>query len=69
MIEGIVSQKIGEFLQREAIERQLHFSEVEAGMKLQEVKDKNGEVVGYAPYYYLRVKGKFERYVELSELL
>lgn len=69
MIEGMISQKIGEFLEKEAISRGVQFNEVEAGMKLQEVKDKEGNVKGFKPYYFLRVHGKFVRYVELSELL
>jgi len=69
MIEGMISQKIGEFLEKEAHERGLAFNDVEAGMKLQEIKDKEGSVKGYRPYYFLRVQGKFARYVELSELL
>jgi len=69
MIEGMISQKIGEFLQKEALERGVNYNEVEAGMKLQEIKDKEGNVKGFKPYYFLRVNGKFIRYVELSELL
>lgn len=69
MIQTIISQKIAEFLANEAKQRNLDNSQVEAGIKLQETKDKNGEVKSIRPYFFLRVNGKFERYVELDELL
>jgi hypothetical protein len=69
MIQGMIDGKIAEFLAKEAANNNVAFNEVEAGMKLQERKDKNGNVVGFSPYYYLRVNGKFVRYVELDEII
>jgi hypothetical protein len=69
MIDAMINTKIGEFLEKEAMEAGVRFDEVEASMKLQEVKDKNQTVVGFKPYYYLRIKGKFVRYVEITELI
>lgn len=69
MIDGIVNQKIAEFLATEAEKNNVPFEKVEAGMKLQEVKDDKGDLVGIKPYYFLRINNKFVRYVELSEII
>lgn len=68
MINAMINNKIGEFLLKEAENAGVEFNEVEAGMKLMEVKE-NEKVVGYKPYYYLKIKKEFIRYIDISELL
>ena len=69
MISSMINNKIGEFLLREAEAAQVNFNEVEAGMKLMEVKDETGESIGFKPYYYLKISKQFVRYIDVSELL
>jgi len=50
---------------KEVLENDVNFNEVEIGMKLQKSEQTNK----LSPYYYLRVQGKFKRYIKVSELL
>jgi hypothetical protein len=65
MFEGIIEEKIQIFLEKEVLENDVNFNEVEIGMKLQKSEQTNK----LSPYYYLRVQGKFKRYIKVSELL